>query len=68
MASTVFLLLFASPQARETDISISSMVTETKKSLEERANTLSCLSLSGTNSTSSWSALRSHRFSVGPSS
>lgn len=32
--------------ARETDISISSMVTETKKSLEERANTLSCLSLS----------------------
>lgn len=35
------------------DISLSSMFTETKKSPGEIANTLSCLSLSGTNSTSS---------------
>uniref|UniRef100_A0A9L0SD44 Tudor and KH domain-containing protein n=1 Tax=Equus caballus TaxID=9796 RepID=A0A9L0SD44_HORSE len=39
--------------ATDMDISLSSMFTETKKSPGEIANTLSCLSLSGTNSTSS---------------
>uniref|UniRef100_A0A4X1W2L3 Tudor and KH domain-containing protein n=1 Tax=Sus scrofa TaxID=9823 RepID=A0A4X1W2L3_PIG len=36
--------------ATETDVSLSSMLTETKKSPGEMANTLSCLSLSGSNS------------------
>ena len=49
--NTFFLfLLFSSLQATETDVSLRSTVTETKKSPGEMADTLSCLSLLGTNS------------------
>lgn len=50
-AHVVFLfLLLSSSQATEAAASLSSMFTESKKSPGEMANTLSCLSLSGTSS------------------